>query len=193
AESRQVGRLGEGGGGQVDQPGADYGAPAPYLGHVGHVDLVLVGPRVAQRRGLRVDFVHVQAHVRAPDDRQALGDRGHHAVFDPVVHHLDEVAGPGRPAVKVTLLGGAPRLQARGGLGAALTGRDGQEDGVQAPHRLVLAADHQAVAPFQAPHAAAGADVHVVDAVPLEIFGPRDVVPVVRVPAVDHDVVGLEQ
>jgi hypothetical protein len=59
--------------------------------------------------------------------------------------------------------------------------------------RLVFAADHQAVAPVQAPHAAAGADVDVVDAGALEVLGPGDVVPVVGVPAVDHDVAGFEQ
>ena len=34
---------------------------------------------------------------------------------------------------------------------------------------FVLAADHQAVAAFQAPHAAAGADVDVVDALGLRV------------------------
>jgi hypothetical protein len=78
--------------------------------------------------------------------------------------------------VQVTLLGGAPRLQARRGLRTALAGRDGLEDGIHPPHRLVLAADHQAVTPVQAPHAAVRPDVDEVDAVPLEIGRPGDVV-----------------
>src|SRR5262249_57935260 len=91
AEVGQVGRVGEGGGGQVDQPGADHRAAPPHLGDLADVDLVLVGPGVTQRRGFRVDLVLVQARVGVLDDRQALGDRGHYAVLDPVVHHLDEV------------------------------------------------------------------------------------------------------
>src|SRR5580698_785404 len=193
AEVVQVGRLGERGRGQVDQPGADHRAAAPHLGDIADVDVVLVGPRVAQRRGLRVDLVLVQAHVGLLDDRQALGDRGHHAVLDAVVHHLDEVPGAVRPAVQVTLLGGAARSQPGGRLRGALARGDGQEDRVQPPHRLVLAADHQAVATVQSPDAAAGTAVDVVEAVALEVLGPGDVIPVVGVPAVDHDVVGLEQ
>ena len=38
------------------------------------------------------------------------------------------------------------------------------EDRIEALHRLVLAADHHAVAALEAPDAAAGADVDVVDA-----------------------------
>ena len=50
----EVGGAGERVGGQVDEPRPDHRAPSPQLGHLGHVDVVLVGPRVAQRGGLGV-------------------------------------------------------------------------------------------------------------------------------------------
>src|ERR1700755_583091 len=45
--------------GQVTQRGADHRPPPPHFGHVSHVDVVLVGPRVPQGRGFRVDLVLV--------------------------------------------------------------------------------------------------------------------------------------
>jgi hypothetical protein len=101
--------------------------------------------------------------------------------------------GPVRAAVQEALLGGAARRQARRRLGGALAGGDRQEDRVEALDRRVLAADHQAVAAVQAPDAAAGADVHVVQAVLFQRLRPGDVVQVVRVAAVDHHIVGLQQ
>ena len=59
-------------------------------------------------------------------------------------------------------------------------------------HDLRLAADHHAVAALQAPDAAAGADVDVVDALRREFLGAADVVDVVGVAAVDEDVARLE-
>ena len=115
------------------------------------------------------------ASVGVAQDAQPLGVGGHDAVLDAVVGHLDEVPGPARPAVQVALLGGAARLQTWRRLRRALAGRDGQEDRLQPLHDRVLAADHQAVAAIQAPYAAAGADVHVMDAVGLEFLGPDDV------------------
>ena len=56
-----------------------------------------------------------------------------------------------------------------------------------------FAADHHAVAALETPDAAAGADVHVVDALRGELLRAPDVVDVVRIAAVDQDVVLLEQ
>src|SRR6202012_4662771 len=132
--------------------GTDHRAAPPHLGHVGDVDVVLVGPRVAQRGGLGVDLVLVLAHVGVLDDRQALGDRGHHAVLDAVVDHLDEVPGPGRPAVQVALVGRALAVvQARGGRHHAFARGDGLPDRGQQLHQLVVAPAHQAVTDGQAP------------------------------------------
>src|SRR5262249_38022012 len=70
----------------------------------------------------------------------------------------------------------------------AAPGRQRAEDRVEPLDRLALAADHQAVAALEAPDAAAGAHVDVVDAAPGELAGAGDVVVVVRVAAVDQGV-----
>ena len=71
--------------------------------------------------------------------------------------------------------------------------RERREDRIEVLHDRRFAADHQAVAALQAPDAAAGADVDVVDAPLGELAGAADVVVVVRVAAVDDDVAALEQ
>ena len=53
---------------------------------------------------------------------------------------------------------------------------------------FLLAADHHAVTTLQAPNAAAGAHVHVVNLLRCELLGARDVVNVIRIPAVDENV-----
>src|SRR5579875_1934592 len=193
-EVAEVGRPGERVGGQVDQPGADHRAAPPDLGHLAHVDRVLVGLGLAQRGRLGVDLVLVLARVGVLDDVKALGDRGHHAVLDAVVDHLDEVPGAVGPAVQVPLGGGAAVLRPAGRRHrVALAGGDGPEDRVEPLDRLGLAPDHQAEPALQPPDAAAGAAVDVVDAVGPQLLGPGDVVPVVGVAAVDHHVVGVQQ
>ena len=59
-------------------------------------------------------------------------------------------------------------------------------------HDVLLAADHHAVATFQAPHTATGAHVHVVDSFGCEFLGALDIVHVIGVSAVDEDVACLE-
>ncbi len=76
---------------------------------------------------------------------------------------------------------------------ASSPGGQGPEERVEAGHRLDRAADHQAVAPLQREHPAAGADVQVVHAAGGQRLGPLDVVAVVRVAAVDHHVPGRHQ
>ena len=58
---------------------------------------------------------------------------------------------------------------------------------------LRLAANHHAVAALQAPDAAAGADVDVVDALRREFFGAPDIVDVIGISPVDEDVTGLKR
>ena len=157
------------------------------------VERVVLG--VAQRRRLGIDGASMCARVGVVQDVQPLRIRGHHAVLDAVVDHLHEVAGAARAAMQVAALGGAAgrlasrrarrRLDARGE-----SGEDRARAGERRPR---LAADHQAVAPLQAPDAAARADVHVVDALRLQLGRAPDVVVVVGVAAVDHHVVAREE
>ena len=57
---------------------------------------------------------------------------------------------------------------------------------------IVFAADHHAVAAFQAPHTTAGADVHIVDPLGCELFCAANVIDVVGIPAVDEGVARLK-
>src|SRR5262249_30329752 len=157
------------------------------------VEVVLVMLRLAQRRRFGIDLVGALADAGAPQDAQALGVGGHDTVLDAVVDHLDEVAGARGPAVQVALLSRAADLFAPGGAwNVTPAGRQRLEDRVEALHRLVGAADHHAIAAFQAPDAAARPHIHVVDLLGREFFGAANVVHVVGVAAVDEDVAGLE-
>ena len=135
------------------------------------------------------------AGVGVLEDVQALGVGGHEPVLDAVVDHLDEVPGAVGAAVQVAVLGVGRGSPVRPGVrGAAPTpGAIAAKIGSSRVDRVVLAADHQAVAALEAPDAAAGADVDVVDAALGQRGRARDVVAVVGVAAVDDDVARLEQ
>src|SRR5262249_57032726 len=111
---------------------------------------------------------------------------GHDAVLDSVVDHLDEVTGAVRTAVQVAEFGGAADLLAsRRTRDVTRAGRQRLEDRIEVAHSDLRSADHHAVAALQAPDAAAGSDVHIVDSFGRELVRAADVVHVVRVAAVD--------
>ena len=136
-------------------------------------------------RGADVGFVQ---------DVEPLGKGGHHAVFDPVVHHLDEVAGAVRAAVQPAQFGrhGIAFVDRR----ANDFARARCEVGEYRRHfhdRVCGSTDHQRIAPIEAEHATAGTDVDVVDALFLQRPGTFDVVVVPRVAAIDQRVAGRQQ
>ena len=132
------------------------------------------------------------ADVGVLQDAQTLGVGGHDAVFDSVVDHLDEVAGSVRTAMQVALFGGAAQLLASGrARDVAAPGRKRGENGIEVLDHIRFAADHHAIAAFQAPDAAAGANVDVMDFPAREFLGAANVVDVVGVAAVDEDVAGF--
>ncbi len=95
--------------------------------------------------------------------------------------------------VQIALFGGAADLLTpRRARDVAHPGRQRLENRIEALHRLIRAADHQAVATLQAHHAAARPAVDVVDLLGREFPGPANVVHVVGVAAVYEDVAGLE-
>src|SRR4030088_97873 len=103
------------------------------------------------------------------------------------------MAGTRRAAVEVALFGGAGGVCAAGSARCvAATGRERFENGVEMPDDIVFAADHLAIATLEPPNAAAGADVNVVNAVGGEFLGAANVVDVVGVAAVDHNVARFE-
>src|SRR5258705_13403683 len=109
------------------------------------------------------------------------------------MNHFHEVACAGRAAVKVALFGSAGTFFAAGcAINIATAGSERFENGIEVLHDAVFAADHLAVATFKSPDAAAGANVNVVNAFGSKFLGAADVVDVVRVTAVDEDVVLAE-
>jgi hypothetical protein len=134
----------------------------------------------------------VQADVRVLEHVQALGIRLHEPVLDPVVDHLHEVACAGLAAVEPALLlgGGSPSRPVCGP--ASTPGASASSTGARRSDRLVVAADHQAVAALQAPDTAADADVDVVDPAVPKLGLTAQVVDVVRVAAVDDRVALVE-
>ena len=107
---------------------------------------------------------------------------------------LTKWPAPFGPAVQVAVLGGAAGVLAGPGVRGRRVdaGASVAKIGSRCCTDVVLAADHLAVAALQAPDAAAGADVDVVDALGLQLRGAADVVEVVGVAAVDDDVAGLQ-
>ena len=78
-------------------------------------------------------------------------------------------------------------------LGVSPPRRERAEDRVEVLDDLALAADHQAVTALETQHPAAHAGIDVVNALARELPGAPDVVDVIRIAAVDHDVARREQ
>ena len=98
---------------------------------------------VAQRRGLGIDGALLLAGVGVAKDVQPLRVRGHDAVLDAVVNHLDEVACAARAAMQVAVLSGAAELLPAWRPGRRIdVGRQGGENGVDAPDDRFITADH---------------------------------------------------
>ncbi len=144
---------------------------------------------IAQRRRLRVARMAALSDVGVAQDVEAFGVGGHHPVFDAVVHHLHEMAGAVRAAVQEALLGRGGGAAAPGrSRRAADAGRERREDRLQVPDDIGFAADHEAVAAVLSGDAAARPHVDVVVTESAQLPCASDVVAVVRVAPVDHDV-----
>src|SRR5216684_2438912 len=189
----ESGLVEQGNGGQIEQPGSDNAAAAPHFRDVRKIEIVLIVFRIAERGGFRVGFAMRLAGVGMLENVQAFGVSGHQAVLDAVVHHLDEVAGAGRAAVKITFFGSARHFVAAGSaINVAAAGRERFENRIEALHNISLAANHLAIAALKAPNAAAGADIAIVNSFRGEFFRAADIIDVVRIAAVDDHIVFLE-
>src|SRR5262245_11045951 len=127
--------------------------------------------RIAKRCGLGINSLSLLADIGGTQYAQAFGVGGHDSIFDSVVDHLYEMAGPVWTAIQITLLG-CPF-----GLLASRRARDVssawckcREDRIETINHFRLAADHHAVASLQSPHTAARANVDVVDALRRQFF-----------------------
>src|SRR5262245_42074789 len=95
------------------------------------------------------------AEIGGLKNGQPLGIGSHHAIFDAVMYHLDEMTGAARPATQVALLRCAVRLLTpRRARDVARARREGREDRIETLHCVRLAADHHAIAALKPPDAA---------------------------------------
>src|SRR5262245_48888393 len=121
--------------------------------------------RIPKRRGLGVDGAALLADVGMLQNVEALSVRRHQAVFDAVVHHLDEMPGAARSTMQIAFLRGAAGLFASSRARyLPASGREAFEDRIESFDDVARAADHQAVASFEPPYAAARSDIDVMDA-----------------------------
>ncbi len=103
------------------------------------------------------------------------------------------MAGAVAAAAQVTELGGAADLLASGrARDVSDAGRQRLKDRIEAPHGSFRPSDHHAIAALQAPDAATGSDIHIIDAFRSERVGAQDVVDVIGVATVDEDVAAFE-
>ena len=117
----------------------------------------------------------------------------HQAVFDPVMHHFDEMARTRRAAMQITAFSRSARRASFRGRNSGHTGRQRGKDRIEIFNRPLLAADHQAVTAFEAPHPATGPDIDEMDTFAAQDFRPADIIAVEGISSVDDDVTLLQQ
>ena len=190
-----AGEVGEGGVfdegvcGEVEEPAGYDAATTPDFGDVGEVEVVLVLLWVAERSGFGINRLSFCADIGIFKDIHAFGVGGHDAVFDAVVDHFNEVTSAVGSAVEVAEFGGALVIGTSHCAGDVADARsEGAEDRVEVLDDFVLAADHHAISALQAPYAAAGSDIHIMDSLGRNVLGAADIVDVVGIAAVDDGV-----
>src|SRR4051794_7371557 len=108
--------------------------------------------------------------------------------------HLDEVPGADRAGMDIALLDtGVAAVAAGGARDIADSRRQCLEDRIEPADHGFVAADHHAIAALNAPDAAGGADVDIMQPVFPERLAAADVVLPKGVAAVDDDILGLHQ
>ena len=123
---------------------------------------------VRPERGDRREVETVLAGVH---QLEAFGVRLHEAIFDPVVDHLHVVAGS---------VAADPQI--------SIARRQCQKNRLEIDAHVLLAADHQAVAFREAPHAAARAGIDVMEIFGAERLGTPHIVVEICVAPIDDDV-----
>ena len=104
------------------------------------------------------------------------------------------MAGAVRSGMDVTVLGARiAAVTARRARHVTGTWRQRFEDRIELVDDIFRAADHHAVAAFEPPDAAAGANVDMMDVALFKSFGAADIVFPECVAAVDNDIAGFQQ
>src|ERR1700688_889373 len=127
-------------------------------------------------------------------DIETLGIGLHQAIFDAIVNHLDEMPSADRTGVDVTLLDPLiTPLASAGARDVADARRQRREDRVEAIDHRFVAADHHAIAALDAPDAAGGADIDVMDATLFQDLAAPHVVLPECIATIDDDVATIHQ
>ena len=192
-EFGQLGILKQRCGGEIKEPRCNDAPAPPDFRDICQIEIILIMLGIAQRRGFRIDHRGFLSDVGGVEDIKPFRIRGHHAVFDAVMHHLDEMPGAIGPAMQVALFGAAVDLfAARRARDIAAPGRQRREDRIETLHDIGLAANHHAIAALEPPHPAAGADVDKMKVPGFQFLRPANIVNVIRVAAIDQDVAAIE-
>src|ERR1017187_9294455 len=120
---------------------------------------------------------------------KSFGVGSHQSVFNPVMDHLDEMAGAGRPAMEVTLLDRATNLfPSRRARDIAASRSKRLEDWIEVQYGIAFTSDHQTITALDPPHAAARPHIDIANTLGLQFFGSPDIINIVRVASVNDDV-----
>jgi hypothetical protein len=122
------------------------------------------------------DLCEVELVVAFRHQLEAFRISLHHAVFDSIMYHFHVMPGA-HPA----------------DVSPALLGRQRGEDRRELFHRRLVTTDHQTVANGQAPNAAAGAGIDIVNLFLLEVPGPSNIVVESGIAAIDHRITRVEK
>src|ERR1022692_4931805 len=113
---------------------------------------------------------------------QSFGVGSHQSVFNPVMDHLDEMAGAGRPAMEIALLDRATNLfPSRRARDIAASRSKRLEDRIEVQYGIGLTSDHQTITALDPPYAAARPHVDIANTFGLQFFGSPDIINIVRV------------
>src|SRR5258708_20074257 len=177
----------------MEEPTGDDAALPPHLGNIGERKVVAIVLRIAERRCLCIDFASSASSISVLEDVESLRIGGHQGVLDAVVHHFHEVPRARWAAMQVALLRGSRDfLSARCARNITAPRRKRFENWIEMLDDLFLAADHLAIATLETPDTTARPYIDVVQRFRVEFFRATDVIDVVRVAAVDHDLAGFD-
>src|SRR5664279_5680721 len=127
-----------------------------------------------------------------PQNVQSFGVGSHQSVFNPVMNHLDEMAGAGRPAMEVTLLDRATNVfPSRRARDIAASRSKRLEDRIEVLYGIALTSDHQTITALDPPYAAARPHIDIANTFGLQFFGSPDIVNIISVASIDDDVAVL--
>ena len=152
--------VNESGGSEIEQPRGNDAAPPPHFADLRNIELVLIVIGPPKRGRFSVDPGVGKPDAGMLEDVQAFGIRGHDAVFDPVVDHLDEMTGATRPAMQIAVFGRKRlTIPARCPVGCPDSRCECSKDRVEVMNRIGVATDHEAEPTFETEHTAAGTHV----------------------------------